>query len=596
MDGIKDKPLDDKKLSKLNDAVKHMRDRLKPFREKRKEFISEYVGMHYGDQGVAWKRPVNMMELAVTTYARQLAARNPAVLVTTDVPVLKPNAYKLELAMNHLLPEMDLKTTIQHAVVDAFFGVAIAEVGLNYHKDYAVDGFTHDPGEPYCELISLDDFVFDMNATRWNQMSFCGHRYRMPLEWAKTNQMFDEKARKDLKKTSSHEKDTGKASELSGEYKEEDEYKEFVEIWAMWLPCDERRIHVVWEADSEGGKKAIVLSDRVWDGPADGPYHILGFSHVPDNVIPLPQAATMHDLNMALNRVFRKLVNQAERQKTIVAVTGNPEDADAIKKANDGEGVFIKDMEAVKEIKFGGVDGPSALFATQLQQTTSYMEGNIDLLGGLSPQSETAAQDKMLNENANVRVQFMRDKVMDFSEGIIHDLAWYLFTDPLIEVPITMRLEGFEDIWIPSSFTPEDREGDFLSYNFRIAPHSMRHQSPEERFAALSDIWVNHILPAAPLMQMQGMAPNIDEFLRVVSKYKDLPEIKDLIIYTGMPPQEAQPIGNPPSTKPAVTKRTYERINRPGGTQMAKQNNLMQMYAGAGMQPAQTQQLQTANV
>jgi len=67
-------------------------------------------------------------------------------------------------------------------------------------------------------------------------------------------------------------------------------------------------------------------------------------------------------------------------------------------------------------------------------------------------------------------------------------------------------------------------------------------------------------------------------------KYTNLPELEGVLSFPGrMEPQEIQENPNP-STKPAQTTRTYERINRPGATRSGKDHAMSQLLAGGNVQ------------
>jgi hypothetical protein len=73
-------------------------------------------------------------------------------------------------------------------------------------------------------------------------------------------------------------------------------------------------------------------------GRTSGPYHMLGFTPVSDNILPLPPRAIWYDLHTLGNRIARKLARQAERLKRVLAYEGKAAEDDAeIAEADDGE-------------------------------------------------------------------------------------------------------------------------------------------------------------------------------------------------------------------------------------------------------------------
>ena len=64
-------------LDKLRKSIQSSRRRLQPYREKRVRAIREFVGRNYSDTGSRDRVPVNMLELFISTYSRQLVGNEP---------------------------------------------------------------------------------------------------------------------------------------------------------------------------------------------------------------------------------------------------------------------------------------------------------------------------------------------------------------------------------------------------------------------------------------------------------------------------------------------------------------------------------------
>jgi hypothetical protein len=295
-----------------------------------------------------------------------------------------------------------------------------------------------------------------------------------------------------------------------------------------------------------------------------------------------------------VGKLFRKCGRQAERQKTITGVrTGAEKDGSRVLKASDGDMIGLDDPKSTQEYKYGGVDPQTLAFLIQTKDLASYMWGNLDALGGLSPQADTLGQDQLLTANASKRIEDMQDRTVEFVKDVTTDLAWYLFTDPLIEMPLVKRVPG-TDIEIPTAFRAEDREGDFLDYNFDIEPYSMQHQSPGMRIQTLMEIFERLLAPAMPMLEAQGITINFEAFLQTISKYRNMPELQDILVFSGPPQSYGEgPVGQPPKQSPVTTRR-YERVNRPGATRSGKDHVLMQALLGQASQPAEAATLTRA--
>ena len=178
----------------LRKAIEHSRRRLQPYREKRVSAVREFVGRNYSDTGSRDRVPVNMLELFISTYARQLIANRPQVNVTPRVRTLSPQASELELATNHVLKEMDIETTLRLAVIDALFSIGIVKVGVTESVHEPMRGFLHEAGQPFAECVGLDDWVHDMSARSMEECGYMGHRYRVPTRLLRESDLFSNNA------------------------------------------------------------------------------------------------------------------------------------------------------------------------------------------------------------------------------------------------------------------------------------------------------------------------------------------------------------------------------------------------------------------
>ncbi len=141
-------------ISRLKSAVSHSRRRLEPYRVRRLAALREYVGRNYSDQGSADRVPVNFIELAINIYSRQLASRRPAMTISTRQRELRIFAKEFELAVNHLLGEMNFEQTLRQATVDALFVNGIVKVGVS-EPSQPIRGFLTRSGQPYAECVGL---------------------------------------------------------------------------------------------------------------------------------------------------------------------------------------------------------------------------------------------------------------------------------------------------------------------------------------------------------------------------------------------------------------------------------------------------------
>lgn len=595
-------PLREESISRLRDAMKWSSKKLAPFRTTGMELLRDFVGHHYGENGSQEKTPVNMMKMAIGIYMRKLTARPPKVLVRCNSIELSADAAELEIATNHLLQEIDIRTTLQEAVMSALFTMGIVKIGITSPAMTELAGYLHDGGQPYADAVLFDDWLHDMTARRQEEWGWCGNRYRLPLEEVKQCQLFDPAVRDRLmatnKRTQGGDFDTDSpshASELSqgDDTMEDDEYQDHVELWDIYLP----REGLMLTLPVDGGNKPLRVFE--WDGPEKGPYRLLNFTNVLGNVIGSPPAHDLKSLNTLGNKIFTKLADQGLRQKTVTIATGaaaSDGTADRTMRAEDGQVIRSDNPEAVKEYKYGGPDQQNMAFSIMIRDMFSYLGGNLNSLGGLRQEGDTATQEKILRESSSELVQDMQDKTYEFAKGVITDLAQYLYTDPFLELPIVKPIEG-TSIVLNTVWGPERREADFFQYNLSVEPYSMQPQSPQDLLQALTALTTQMILPMAPMMQAQGLEFNFESFLQLVSKLANMPELAALIRAGGVPLDISGGVQKPIGMKPGSTQRNYVRTSvATGGTGASRDNILMQtlMSGSSQVTPQQSGQMARA--
>lgn len=536
-------------------------------RQLRIDAIKQYVGAHYADNGNEKRVPTNFLELAVTIYTRQLAARAPRVMIEANSPSLRPYALNMSLAINQIPDEIHLGNTLRKAVVEAMFAFAVAKVGIASSGKVSLG---HDEGSVFVDLVSLDDYFCDMSATSRDAIQYEGNDYWVCLDDARA-MSGGEKIEAD-KHTVTGSQGERRADGISvGEGA--DLYEEKVWLRDVWLPESKKVV-------TYGVKSGKILRTVDWNGPACGPYHVLGFSDVPGNLFPLPPVALWRDLHELGNNLFRKLGRQADSKKTVAAFQGgNDDDANALKNASDGEGIKYSGQKP-ESITVGGIDAPTLAFYMQVRDLFSYFAGNLDTLGGLAPQSSTVGQDKLLAQSASARLKTMSEQTVDFAKGIFKSLAFYEWEDPIKERTIEKVVPG-TDVSIRKKWTVADRKGRFDDYNFDIDVYSMQDDSPSEKLQKIGMAMERFVFPALPLLQAQGGQIDFKELLSLIGRLGNIPELSDLVKFQNSDTMnenqaEAQGGEQEPPGMPANTTRTYERVGRSGATQAGKTANMMQ--------------------
>ena len=589
---------DSDKMSRLQNAIEYSRRKLQPYREKRLHAIRQFVGTHYTDNGATTRVPMNLLEMAVSIYRRAIAARRPQVLVRAKDRKKQATATQFESALNNLIKDIDLESTVQKWVTDAMFGMGIVKVGLTA-SGMDMSGFEHDPGQPFVDNVDFDDFVFDMTAKRWDQIQFAGNRYCCPHEAIVQSKMFGKNT--DKVQPSSYQKTNEFGEERiqqigAGEgYFGDEYYSPIVELWDIWLPIE--NVIVTVQADDRGGiSQSEPLRVVEWEGPEEGPFYKLGFGDVPGNLMPLAPTALLMDLHEMTNKVFRKVARQADRQKTITVVqSGHESDGERIVETNDGDTIRSDRPEATREVRYGGVDQPTLAYLIQLKDMFVYMGGNLDALGGLGKLTDTAQQEQLISKSASARIADMQEQATKAVKQITNALGRYLWYDPVAKPKVVTKIPD-TNYEVSVEFGPEIREGEIVEYELDIAPYSMVDRSPAEKAKTLGQLMQQFVIPMAPALQQQGFKPDMGKFLEIMAKYSNTEELTEIVRemdqgevekmkqMSEMGGQKERPLQAPNTT------RTNVRQNVPGSTRQGRDEAMMQLLSGGG-QPAQAGQM-----
>lgn len=300
--------------------------------------------------------------------------------------------------------------------------------------------------------------------------------------------------------------------------------------------------------------------------------------------MPLPPGQVLKSLNKSLNALYRKLVAQAKRQKSLGLYRhGEQDDAERIKNANDGELIGVSHPDTVKEVNFGGAAQENLAFAITIRDLFSMLAGNLDAMGGLGPQSDTASQDRMIQNTVSQKSAKMAESVVEATTELIRDIVHHIWNDPIRSYRAQRQIAG-TDVFVDSQLSPGERFGRFEDFDIKIEPYSMVYRSPNQRASEIVQILTQVAFPMMPFLQQQGVGVNIQRLFEYLAKYMSLPELQHIFEFI-QPPMPGS--GGEEARQPQVSHRTYERVNRPGATRQGNDRTMTQMLMGGNPQKSQ---------
>jgi hypothetical protein len=580
--------------------------KLEPFRRMNQALVEEYAGSGYGQES---ERPkyetyLNLMGQAVDAYTMSLVANRPRVTVETPHAKLKFFASQYSVAINNMLQEIGIEDVLRKWVKSAFFSFGILKVHLADVGELELWGKRVDPGTPFVSNVSLDDWVHDMTATRWDQIMYAADAYRVPFDTL-GDPIFNPEVVKDL--APSNRSVTGdaqmRAEMLSKGYQtDQDDVEPMIDLMDVWVPRHGRVYTFAMDANQMFQGKGGILTDFQWDGPELGPYHTLAFNEIPDNIMPASPASHLRSLCSLCNNLIRKQAKQARRQKDIHTYTpSGVDDAARIQRADDGQWVCVGDPKEIGLVKMGGVDASNQAFLSHSIELVDRMAGNLPALLGLGPQADTLGQEQMIAGSASKKEASMKIICLEATTKVVRNLGWLLWNDSTKIMPGRMPIPGVDGMSVDATWTPERRMGQFFDYDLGIDVHSMPYQSPEQKVKTITGLLTQVYAPMGQVLMQQGGQINLQALTDMFSELLYLPRLKDIVQFSapdaGQPPELGA--GSPPASSPSMpssTSREYVRRSvSTGGTPENRNRDQQQAWLAAarggqqqGPQMAQT--------
>lgn len=501
-------------------------ERLRRYRAACAFFVKEYVGSFYrseGGTGTTGDEPINLLFHTLRSFVPTLVMQNPINEITTDFVDQKEYAMLLSLALNRLGEKLKMKEKLRAWIVGAFFGMSIMKVGIAVKGEMIKWGdLDVDLGQPYSELIDLEDFVMDPICKRWETSAFYGHRSTIPRQILLDTDGYDHDLVAALPRSmylASTDKQLQKISQHYMGFMEMVSIQDLVDVVELYVPEAEA---LVTMPDPRQIMFDKWIGSQDYYGPKEGPYIPLSFTQpVPGNPFPIAPVSVIFDIHRIANRVFTKLMDQADRQKDVLLYTpASADESQDIVDSRDGDTIACTDPKGAQVYSYGGQNQKNEEMMRVLQVWYNYMSGNPDQISGNSQASNpnTATLANQIQMNAGVNMEDAKGIIYTQTAEVNRRLAWYLHYDPFINIPVPIRTTGGN--YQQMVLTPEIRRGDHQDFTFKLRPRSLETQNPAVRTKNIIDFCTN-IIPgaattAATLAQI-GQQFNIENYLEAVA-------------------------------------------------------------------------------
>ncbi len=552
-------------------------------RKLRIKMLGHYAGGWFEGKSKGDQQPLNLIDRGIQIIGPYLVGGPPKVMIDAKrgLSSNRPFARTLELALEHLFREIKFHSlTLRPAVFNSMFSMGIVKTGIMKSKEVEIYGYLHDIGQPYADNIDFDDYRADPVARNREENELEGHEYTLPWEFVIESGLFRnyDHLKPDIDATDWETKPQKVSKDQGQGGVRYEQLRKMARLQDYWIP--DEGIIITVPLIGQGRK---IMRTVEWDGPESGPFDVLGYRYFSDSILAIPPVFTWLGYNKIINRLVSKMNNQAQRERKIIAYDlGASQDAKYIAQTPDGSTVGVRSIDGIKELEMGGVSETNFQFIQFMEQQFSIAGGNLYTIGGRETGAETLGQEQMLQANASKALEDMVQQVHQFTSSIIEKLAWFMWSDPMIDLPVIKRVAGYE---LETSFSQETKEGDFFDYGFDIEPYSMARMNPEIRYQRLMQLVSQVVLPTAQIAAAQGSQLNVDELVKETARFLDVRNL-DRWWSPAIPQEEAMNPYQPMQGKPK-SGQADGRFSS-GDNNASNMNNMNQQQSRAGGQSSST--------
>lgn len=508
------------------------------------------------DQRYNRSHMINLIDRGVFTIVPYLIEGNPRLHVETLVANMRPTAFRTQLALNFMINKMNLSDRVFiPAAINSMFGAGIVRTFTEYDRIVNLDDEVIKAGTPQIRVIDDADYVGDCAAKTRDDFIMEGDIYKLPVDYAR--ELFSDHADEimaDCKLTSDYHPEKISNGEWDINRLSVREYATFMDIYLY-----DEGVTVTIMPD---GKSSKILRTVEEDGPGGTPYDFLGYKFFPGNTYPIAPAWGWHDLDVTMNILAQTAKEQAESQKDVFFVDANNEEiGEKVLSARNMDIIpATNPKDGIAKISLGGVNPDNYNWMAFAEQEFTKTGASPDVLGGRGAQAPTLGQEQMVYANASRIVNNMYTRWHGFMASIIKKLAWRVWTDPTVYVPLVNEIPGAGEV--PTEFSQADKVGDYYDFVFKLIPYSSQRTSPEIIGQKLMGFLSQWILPTYQLAQQQGAELDIPTVTRILSDYMGFENFPQW--YKTVPPHELTAVGytmQPNKNRPSGA----DRASKPTG-------------------------------
>jgi hypothetical protein len=559
--------------ARIATTVRHAYEAGSDGRDTRKRLIDTYADFRspkYAYLSKQRRQLVNYFQQFVRGRLTTLSASSPKWAVKARAEQGRGFDRRIELMLNRYSEILGMHSLFAACALDSSFGRSIIKVVTSV----APKGVTS-PVAPRAFRISPDSFFVDRATLSGNydDATFMGDVYWVPLEEAKGFEGFDRKARKEL---SEH-------NNVSSDHRLPDQ--EVSSDRELFIEPMTRLVDVyfpttgeiaTWESHTDrfediGSKPPL----QVIETPIN-PYTVFASISMPNSLDEFAPLTLIEELHWLANDMLFKAGEQARSSRRHpIGDRSADEDMNALLSAEDNEPVFVDDLEKIGLYSIPGPDGSLISLMSVAGQLLSSSAGNLEVALGQSTGASTARQTNALLGQINTVQALDRGGFEFFMSEVARKLATLAFQDEAFALEVLVPVPGtsyhFNLDWAPPHLLP--RTADINNFHFEVVPYSASFRSPQERLAQLQQ--ASQMLAQFMGLAAQGAPINLEAILTSLEESFDL--VGDLRDWWS---------GEPPPSPAERTTSTYTSAAAPSQGSVNQYQSDSPVNAGGGGEAA----------
>jgi len=525
--------LNDKHFDRLTEAVDWNYRQQKVDRTLHQTLLDYMMGEHYprrnGTQGP--QTTIALMSMTARAMSRRLISKEPRMLVNVQNPQWKSWSENAEIAANKRIVASDAANVLREVVGQSMvsFGVLFtAPVYVGTPKGMRLDlGF---------ESIDRADYVFDLDSPTLEGPDFEGHKFRMKIADIREHPLFDPDVRMQIEPNGAEDSPDDEISNYRRAFGQKRGLYDYAEIFCVY---DRPRNKLVYYPRHQ---PTMRLLETEWLGPRHGPYRKLYYEKVAGNAIPLSPMMHLLTKHKAFNILDMKTIHQQQVAKWLLVYSNaGKEEAERVVNAVNNQSVLAENG-AVRGMHIGGAAPDTVAMAEKQKRDFSYASGGV--VDQFMQQADTFGSERLLRSASNELLEDMSGWSAKFVKGFCEDVFTFDLSDP-DETPrmIEKKMPTSGTVYrLPWTRLHRQTFADCADYDVDVEPYSYVERSPDSRLADLLGA-LQIIQGMGDQAAVQGISIDVEAVVRTVAKYKDLPELYDVLILNQDPERLQQLLG-----------------------------------------------------